>query len=295
MPEQRFEVPVAGGALAVWSRGAPAGSGAPVVLAAHGITGNNTAWVPVQRLLGDDHTFVSADLRGRGRSNGISGPFGMAAHSDDQLAVLDHLGVDRAIVVGHSMGGYVMARFAADHPDRVQRLVLVDGGLSRPIPEGVDVQQMLAAVLGPALARLSQTFTSAADYHDFWRAHPAFGNADLDDADLVAYADHDLVGDPPQLRSSVMEQAVRADGADMFTAGEPANRLTCDTVLLRAPRGLLDEPTPLIAAELAAEWAAAQPDQREVIEVDDVNHYTIVMGRGATSVAGTIAGYGSQP
>jgi pimeloyl-ACP methyl ester carboxylesterase len=295
MPEQGFEVPVAGGTLAVWSRGAPAGSGAPVVLAAHGITGNNTAWIPVQRLLGADHTFVGADLRGRGRSNEISGPFGMAAHSDDQLAVLDHLGVERAIVVGHSMGGYVMARFAADHPDRVQRLVLVDGGLSRPIPEDVDVQQMLAAVLGPALARLSQTFTAAAEYHDFWRAHPAFGNGDIDDADLVAYADHDLVGEPPQLTSSVMEQAVRADGADVFTAGEPANRLTCSTVLLRAPRGLLDEPTPLIAADLAAEWAAARPDHREVIEVDDVNHYTILMGRGAKSVAGTIAGYGSQP
>jgi hypothetical protein len=97
------------------------------------------------------------------------------------------------------------------------------------------------------------------------------------------------------MRSSVRADAVQADGADMYTAGDAANRLTVDTLLLRAPRGLLDEPSPLIAADLAAEWGAQRPGQREVVEVDDVNHYTIVMGRGAKSVAAAISGYGSQP
>jgi pimeloyl-ACP methyl ester carboxylesterase len=295
MPELELAVPVTDGTLAAWQRGAPAGSAAPVVLAAHGITGNHVAWAPVQRLLGDDFTFVASDLRGRGRSNDVTGPFGMAAHSDDQLAVLDHLGIERAVIVGHSMGAYVMARFAADHPDRVRRLVLVDGGVSRPLPEDVDVQSALETVLGPALARLSQSFASRDEYRAFWRTHPAFDNGDVDEADLVAYADHDLVGDPPTMHSSVRADAVRADGADMYSAGEAANRLTVDTVLLRAPRGLLDEPSPLIAADLAAEWAAQRPDQRDVVEVDDVNHYTIVMGRGAKSVANAISGYGAQP
>jgi pimeloyl-ACP methyl ester carboxylesterase len=264
------------------------------VLAAHGITGNHVAWAPVQRFVGENFTFVATDLRGRGRSNEVSGPFGMAAHSDDHLAVLDHLDVQRALVVGHSMGAFVMARFAADHPDRVHGLVLVDGGLSRPVPEDVDVQAALAAVLGPALARLSQTFPSRQDYEAFWRSHPAFGNGDIEDPDLVAYANHDLIGESPEMRSSVREDAVRADGADMYAAGNAANRLDVDTVLLRAPRGLLDEPTPLIAPDLASEWAAQQPDRREVIEVEDVNHYTIVMGRGAKSVAAAISGYGSR-
>jgi pimeloyl-ACP methyl ester carboxylesterase len=295
MPERQIAVPVTGGTLAAWQLGAPAGSGAPVVLAAHGITGNHVAWAPVQRLLGGDFTLVAIDLRGRGRSNNVTGPFGMAAHSEDQLAVLDHLGVERAVIVGHSMGAYVTARFAVDHPDRVRRLVLVDGGISRPLPEDLDVQSALESVLGPALARLSQTFASRDEYHRFWRNHPAFGNGDVDDGDLVAYADHDLIGDPPAMRSSVRADAVQADGADMYTAGDAANRLTVDTLLLRAPRGLLDEPSPLIAADLAAEWGAKRPGQRDVVEVDDVNHYTIVMGRGAKSVAAAISGYGSQP
>jgi pimeloyl-ACP methyl ester carboxylesterase len=291
----RIDIPVTGGMLAAWHRGAPTDNSAPVVLAAHGITGNHVSWAPVQRLLGDQYAFIATDLRGRGRSNEISGPFGMAAHSDDQLAVLDHLGIDRAVIVGHSMGAHVMARFTADHPDRVRGLVLVDGGLSRPVPENVDVQAMLEAVLGPALARLSQSFSSRHEYHEFWRKHPAFGNGDVEDADLVAYADHDLIGEPPSMRSSVRADAVADDGGDMFTAGDPAQRLTVDTVLLRAPRGLFDEPTPLIAEDLAAEWAAQRPAQRKVIETADVNHYTIVMGKGAGSVARAISGYGAHP
>jgi pimeloyl-ACP methyl ester carboxylesterase len=295
MADQRLDIPVAGGTLAAWLHGAPAASGAPVVLAAHGITGNNVAWSPVHRLLGDDVTFIAADLRGRGRSNTITGPFGMGAHADDQLAILDHLGVERALIVGHSMGAYVMARFVADHPERAHGLILVDGALGRPLPQDVDVQAVLDAILGPAIARLRQTFASRDEYHSFWRAHPAFGNGDVDDADLVDYADHDLVGDPPSMRSSVQEDAVRADGSDMFTGDVPAQRLTVRTTLLRAPRGLLDEPTPLIPPDLAEEWAAERPEQREVVEIDDVNHYTIVMGRGAKSVADVVSGYGAHP
>lgn len=290
----RRDVPVEGGTLAVWQSGAPVGSGAPVVLAAHGITGNAISWASVARHLGDHHTFLAADLRGRGRSNEITGPFGMAAHSDDQLAVLDHLGIDRAVLVGHSMGAYVMALAAADHPERATAVVLVDGGLTLPVPEGFDVQSFLDAFLGPAIARLQQTFESRAAYHDFWHAHPAFANGDIEEADLVAYADHDLVGDAPLLRSSVSEPAVRVDGAGVVTGGDAAHRLDVDTILLRAPRGLLDEPRPMVPADLAAQWAAEAPSRREVVEVDDVNHYSIVLGRGAGTVADAIVRYGAR-
>lgn len=290
----RFDVDVSGGRLAVWHTGAPLGT-APVVLAAHGITANAMSWLAVARAVGDRFSFVAADLRGRARSNGVTGPFGMAVHRDDQLAILDALDVERALLVGHSMGAYVMARLAADHPDRARAVVLVDGGLTLPVPPDLDVQNFLDAFLGPAIARLRQMFASREAYHDFWRAHPAFGNDDVLDADLVAYTDHDLEGVPPTCRSSVREAAVRADGAEVHTAGEPAHRLTMPAVLLRAPRGLLDEPNPMIPADLAATWQAEDPDQRDVVEVPDVNHYTIVLGRGCATVADAIVRYGAHP
>ncbi|MGK3816897.1 alpha/beta fold hydrolase, partial [Enterococcus faecium] len=59
-----------------------------------------------------DVRLLAPDLRGRGRSADLSGPFGMSAHSDDLAAILDAAGVDRALIVGHSMGAFVSAVFA---------------------------------------------------------------------------------------------------------------------------------------------------------------------------------------
>jgi pimeloyl-ACP methyl ester carboxylesterase len=182
-----------------------------------------------------------------------------------------------------------VARFAADHPERVRAAVLVDGGLTAPELQHVDPEPFLAAFLGPALARLELDFETPEAYHDWWRAHPAFAQADVADADLFAYADHDLGGSAPELRSTVVKEAVRADAQELFEMGKPAHRLTVPVELLRAPRGLQNNPEPMITAELAAAWVAEAPDQRRVTEVPDVNHYTLVMGQaGARAVAQAI-------
>jgi pimeloyl-ACP methyl ester carboxylesterase len=201
------------------------------------------------------------------------------------VAVLDHCQIDRAVILGHSLGAYIAARLAAEHSQRAHAAVLVDGGLRIPGSEGADPQVLLAAFLGPALARLRMRFASFDDYRDWWRAHPALRDSDVDDPDLEAYADYDLVGEPPELRSSVAEEAVRADATDLFRSGDDARRLALPATLLCAPRGLLDDPNPLQPLALCRRWASAAPDLREARQVQDVNHYTIVFGRrGARSV-----------
>jgi pimeloyl-ACP methyl ester carboxylesterase len=194
------------------------------------------------------------------------------------------------VLAGHSLGAYVVARVAAEHPERVSAAVLVDGGLRIPGTENAEPQAFLDAFLGPALARLRMRFESREQYRDFWRAHPALSGADVDDADIVAYADYDLVGEAPELRSSVSEDAVRADGTDLFAQGADAHRMTAPATLLVAPRGLLDDPHPMHPLPLAREWEAGAPQSRRVIEVPDVNHYTIALGTtGARPVADAIA------
>ncbi len=235
-------------------------------------------------------SLAAVDLRGRGASNGLPGPYGLAAHERDVLAVLDALGLERTVLAGHSLGAYVVARVAAEHPERVSAVVLVDGGLRIPGTENADPDAFVDASLGPALARLKMRFDTREAYRDFWRAHPALVSADADDADIVAYADYDLVGEEPDLHSSVSEDAVRADGADLFRQGADAERLTVPATLLVAPRGLLDDPRPFQPAALAHEWEAGAPELRRVIEVADVNHYTIALGaRGSKAVADAIA------
>ena len=283
-----FDIPVGGGKLGLFRLDDGPGTAEPVV-AVHGITANSRAWLPVARALEGRAALLAVDLRGRGASSALPPPYGMEAYARDLLAVLDACGLERAVLVGHSLGAYAVARLAADRPDRVRAAVLVDGGLTSPGLEEVDPEPFLAAFLGPALARLELTFADREAYHDWWRAHPALAGSDVADSDLVAYANHDLGGALPELRSTVAREAVRADAHELFEMGKPAHRLTMPVEMLRAPRGLQNEPAPMIAPELAAAWADGAPDRRRVTEVPGVNHYTIVMGAsGARAVAQAI-------
>jgi pimeloyl-ACP methyl ester carboxylesterase len=285
---ERLDVPVAGGELAVFRFAG--GSQAPTVLAIHGITSSSHTWITVARALAGRATLAAVDLRGRGRSNQLPEPFGIAAHVADMLDVLDVLRLERALIVGHSLGAYIAAALAAEHPERVAGLILVDGAL--PIPGARDAQPgpFLEAFLGAALSRLHLVFTDRAAYRDWWSQHPAVRGADIDPDDLAAYADHDLIGPEGKMRSAVNPDSVAADGRDVLEASA-ADALAAPAVLLCAPRGLANEPNPMQPLELVQGWADADPARRRGLEVADTNHYSIVLGRrGAGAVADEIVG-----
>uniref|UniRef100_UPI000A85B80C alpha/beta fold hydrolase n=1 Tax=Actinacidiphila rubida TaxID=310780 RepID=UPI000A85B80C len=158
-------VEVAGGRLAV--RRWPGRPGAGTVLAVHGIASNGLAWTRVAEEL-DGVEVLAPDLRGRGLSRDVAGTSTMALHADDLRAVLDHFGVARAVLAGHSMGGFAACVAARRDPARYSGLVLVDGGLGFPVPDGVDIDAVLHAVIGPAMSKLEMTFADRAAYHAFW-------------------------------------------------------------------------------------------------------------------------------
>jgi pimeloyl-ACP methyl ester carboxylesterase len=289
-----LSVPVSGGSLHVGVAGAPPGtSGVPIVLVAHGITGSHVTWGPIARHLGDAVTLLAPDLRGRGQSSGLGGPYGMSAHARDLVAVLDHVGGDRAVVAGHSMGAYVAARFADDAPDRLAATALVDGGLPLPLPPDLDPDVVLAAVLGPSLARLDMTFPSIEAYRDFWKVHPAFAAHPWTD-DVADFIDYDL--GPPEtgpegetvLRSRVSRDAVREDGRDLLDGDRVRKALhsvSDPSVLIWAPRGIQNEERPLLPPEAIADAQALLP-HLAVTEVPETNHYFVLLGdREAATVA----------
>ncbi len=298
------DVAVRGGALRVgaWrSDDLPGGSvGAPdtgpvqrVVLAVHGITSSHLAWPLVaERLTGTPGTLVLApDLRGRGRSAGLPGPWGMAQHAEDLAAVLDQLAPGRrCVLAGHSMGGFVAVTLAAHRPELVRALVLVDGGVPLVLPEGWTMEAAAKAGLGPAAERLSMTFADRAAYRDFWRAHPAF--AGEFSAAVQGYVDYDLVPDGPPWHSSCLPEAMAADHAEQFLDGPvdlawPAVRAAVS--FLRAPRGLQDEPGGLYPQHGLDYWRTRYPDLVSR-DVAGVNHYTITLGNtGADAVSAAIA------
>ncbi|MDO5675944.1 MAG: alpha/beta hydrolase [Propionibacteriaceae bacterium] len=282
----RRDVQVPGGVYChVWEPEDPVGT----VLAVHGITSSSRAWEPLARHL-PEWRIVAPDLRGRGQSNTLSGPYGMARHADDVAAALDHLGIEHALPVGHSMGGFVVVTLAHRRPDLMDRLVLVDGGLPLPMPEGLSADDALHLTLGPAAQRLSRTFDSPEQYIEFWQQHPAFSEWN---EDVERYVRYDLQGDAAPYRPATSYEAMAGDYHDLIGAEcneflEALTNLAVPATFLRAPRGMIDDPGGLFSAEYAAEWAAKLPGLA-VVNVPGVNHYTITLSdHGAAAVADAV-------
>jgi lipase len=166
--------------------------------------------------------------------------------------------------------------------------VLVDGGLTVPGSADVDPEPFMRAFLGPALARLEMTFESVDAYAEWWGQHPAISGSDVDPGILRRYVEHDLVGDPPTLRSSVNPDVLKPDGSDVLRSDD-AHRLALPAVLLGAPRGMVNDPNPMQPLELIEAWVAEDPERRRGLQVPDVNHYTITLGAaGAAAVAAEV-------
>jgi lipase len=286
------EVPVNGGTLMVSHAEPPVDQAEVVVLAIHGITGNGLVWRAVAREVTRNApvSVYAPDLRGRGGSVGLPGPYGIATHVADMLAVLDHVGAQQAVLVGHSMGAYVASRIAAEHPERTAGLVLVDGGTAVSELSKEDANAAHAYLVGPALARHAMPFMSAAAYLEFWRHHPAF--ADVWNDDIEAYLLHDLIGKPGAFRYVMSVQAVAVDSEEMTSNRgnrDAINRLRMPMHLLRAQRGALGDEHPLISQSELDAFAAQHP-AAEIDEVRRVNHYSLVLGDtpGPSRVAAAI-------
>lgn len=283
---EEHRVPVEGGDLAVL-RWAAADPGAPSAVLVHGITGNALAWAAVAEAVAGRITLIAPDLRGRAGSRGITGPWGIDHDAADVLAVLDCFELDRALLVGHSLGAFVACVAAARQPGRASRVLAVDGGLSFPLPPGADPDQVLEAVLGPAVRKLGMTFADPEAYLDFHRDHPAFvGNWS---PQLSAYLERDtLVTGPGTVVSSCVEAAIRADGTQVLldeSVRDAIRSLACPATLLYAARGLFNEEQALYDESRFA-LAALPPDRVTTELVADTNHYTIVgPGTGADTIA----------
>lgn len=282
---RRILVPVGGGDLTVGCWGPDDG---PVVVAVHGITSNHLAMASMAEALPECRV-VAPDLRGRARSSKLPGPWGMARHAADVAAVIAAVGGGPVIAAGHSMGGFVVAELARTRPELVAGVVLIDGGLPLRLPPGVDVATAVEASLGPALQRLGMIFPSREAYLDFWRPHPAL-QADWSPM-IEAYLDYDLVGDPPDLHSSVSADAVSQDSAELFDrppgddvlAGYPG-----PARLLLVDKGLLGVEPGLYPPADQSYWRAHLP-QVAVEGVPELNHYTLVTSpAGAERVAAAV-------
>lgn len=259
----------------------------PTVVALHGVTGNHCCWPFVVANLPGVRV-IAPDLRGRGGSAQMRGPYGIVPHTEDIRRLLDHFEVRRAAIVGHSMGGFIAVVAADQLSDRVAGLVLVDGGL--PMGNCSTHPAGMTELLGPLLARVTTMYPTVASAVQVWRQHPALRQ----DWSVVAeaYARYDIGGRPPALRCRARHQSLLDDTHDLVTGSvwqTALARLRHPTQALTASSGLLNEPPGVYPPPVVAGWKERYPEIG-IRPVYGVNHYSIVMGaHGARHVAGALA------
>jgi pimeloyl-ACP methyl ester carboxylesterase len=106
------------------------GSGEPLVLL-HGGIGTGEMFAPLLPELGEGRRIITVDLQAHGGTADVDRPLDARLMADDIAALLDHLGLEQADVMGYSLGGKVALRLGIQHPGRVRRLVLVSVAFRR--------------------------------------------------------------------------------------------------------------------------------------------------------------------
>jgi len=224
---------------------------APATLLLHGIGNYGRYW----DFFGDAVTgrlrLVAADARGHGESGKPSDGYAPQDFVADALAVLDALTIERAVIVGHSMGGTHAIRLAAAHPDRVERLVVVDAG-PEPMREGSERARRLSLdrperfeYADEALAYLRRTSPGYSEDVYANRMRWLFRE---DAGDVVWRSSRDAL-------TSIMTGAGRGD------LWEALRAVRCPTVLVRGTR------SNVLSADVAQRMIEALTNGR-LIELD---------------------------
>ena len=241
------------------------------VIGVHGLTANHKCWEPMAEVLAPDYRLIAYDLRGRGDSDKPATGYGLAAHNRDLAALLDHFGVRSTVLMGHSLGAAIALRFAVDHPGRVRRLVLIDGGL--------DARAEVLDSLAPAIARLGTEFPSLEAFLARMRGLPMLAGRWNDS--LESYFRNDVETLPSgAVRSKAAPTAIREEllSLQRERLWTFHHRVRCPTLILRAPDGLLTATDCLMTREEGRAMAAAIP-RAKLVEIPGTNHYTVLMGR----------------
>ena len=139
------------------------GKGSPLVLLHGGMLTIELNFASLIPTLAAKHQVIGVELQGHGRTGDIDRPITPAAMAGDVVALLDELGIDRAHVLGHSMGAEVALELGVNFPDRVRSLV--------PISASVRPDGMHEDLIDPAKQATSTRMPTAQDFADFQAAY----------------------------------------------------------------------------------------------------------------------------
>lgn len=245
------------------------------VMLVHGITASSRTWAAFgPQLAARGWYAIAPDLRGRGMSEKPPHGYGIPYHVNDLLALADHFNLLTVNYVGHSLGAMIGLLFAAIHPQRLGKLVLVDAGGNLPPDTG--------KAIGKALARLGTPYPSLDAYWEAMRApwmapHEEFWQ-DYYRYDAETHADGTVLCRVP--RAAIAEEVAMNGALDLAALPE---RVKAPTLIARATVGMLAPDRGLLLPRAEAERMLHVIPESRLVEVADMNHYTVVLAEQFTA------------
>ncbi len=255
----------------------------PVVLALHGLTSTSAVWADLARRLASG--VVAPDLPGRGASVDVRAAPGLPGLAAAVLRVADDLGLERVVVVGHSMGAFLAPLVVAGLGDRAVGTVLLDGGAA---PERSPLHRPLVVrtLVGLQMRRLVRDWEDVEAYTAAAEGRAAAGRADLRDG-LHAWSEAVLRPHEGALRPALDPRRVVADAVDSLCRPPhlPLLQRTAAPVhLVAAVHGADEARGPFLSDRAVA--AAARLLPRLTWERAQATHATMLFDPAiATSVA----------
>lgn len=250
--------------LAVWE-----GQGKSI-FTIHGLTANSRFWDCLASALTPSHKVMAMDLRGRGLSDKPPTGYSIEHHCKDVLALMDHLNLKQPVLMGHSLGAFISLVFSAKHPQRVDRLILVDGGGKLS-----DLQMAkVFASIKPSLDRLGKISPTIEDYiaqmkqAPFLRPWNSF---------METYFRYEVEKVEGGIRSRVHPKHIEEEAINLRKEDPTLfySKVICPTLILRATKGMLAEDDFVLPEDVADRMVREMPNAQKV-NVEGANHYTIL-------------------
>jgi pimeloyl-ACP methyl ester carboxylesterase len=240
------------------------------VLAVHGLTANCRCWDTFARTVAPGHRFLAMDLRGRGLSDKPPSGYSVDIHNRDILGLLDHLGLKEVVLLGHSLGALISLVFAARNPERVSRLILVDGGGKLSAEQTARV----FAGIKTSLERLGKTFPSFEAYVGILRKAPFL--QPWSEA-LENYFHYEVEEVPGGVRPRIRPEAIQEEILNLtrLDASNFYPQVRCPVLILRATEGVL-YPDDIILPEDVVERMVRKIPKAKRVDVEGTNHYSIL-------------------
>ena len=251
--------------LAVWE-----GRGNQM-LCVHGLTANCRCWDVIASSLAPENKIIAIDLRGRGLSDKPSAGYSLQHHIKDILCVLDDLKQERITLMGHSLGAFISLAFAANYPERTEKIILMDGGgqLTQ------DQWDKVTLAIKPSLDRLGQIFPSFEAYVANMKLAPFLQPWSQALEDYFRYESEAAEGGVrSRINPANIQEEVQNIQQEVPSKYYP--KVTCPVLILRATDGILSNDD-LVLPESAVDRMVSEIPEALRVDIEGTNHFSILL------------------